>query len=58
MEENHLSHKKLKQKFERNEGSWYETGLVWTENKVPLKKNKSGTPEITFETAQTKPQNI
>ena len=41
VEENHLSHdenvyKKFKQQLERNEGGWYETGLVWTENKEPL----------------------
>ena len=47
VEENHLSHdenvyKKFKQQLERNEGGWYETGLVWTENKVPLNNNKSG----------------
>ena len=46
VEENHLSHdenvyKKFKQQLERSEGGWYETGLVWTENKVPL-NNKSG----------------
>ena len=34
--------KKCKQQLERNEGGWYETGLVWTENKVPLKNDKSG----------------
>ena len=39
VEENHLSHdenvyKKFKQQLERNQGDWYETGLVWTENKV------------------------
>ena len=48
VEENHLSHdenvyKKLKQQLERNDGGWYETGLVWTENRVPLSNNKSGT---------------
>ena len=47
VEENHLSHdenvyKKFKQQLERNEGGWYEKGLVWTENKVPLNNNKSG----------------
>ena len=47
VEENHLTHdenvyKKFKQQLERNEGGWYETGLVWTENKVPLNNNKSG----------------
>ena len=47
MEENHLSHdenvyKKFKQQLERSEGGWYETGLVSTENKVPLNNNKSG----------------
>ena len=47
VEENHLSHgenvyKKFKQLLEKNEGGWYETGLVWTENKVPLNNNKSG----------------
>ena len=47
VEENHLSHdenvyKKFKQQLERNEAGWYETGLVWTENKVPLNNNKSG----------------
>ena len=47
LEENHLIHdenvyKKFKQQLERNEGCWYETGLVWTENKVPLNNNKSG----------------
>ena len=45
VEENHLSHdenvyKKFKQQLERNEGGWYETGLAWTENKVPLNNNK------------------
>ena len=50
VEENHLSHdenvyKKFKQQLERNEGGWYETGLVWTENKVPLNSNKSGSLE-------------
>ena len=48
VEENHLNHdenvyKKLKQQLERNDGGWYETGLVWTENRVPLSNNKSGT---------------
>ena len=47
VEENHLSHdenvyKKFKQQLERNEVGWYETGLLWTENKVPLNNNKSG----------------
>ena len=47
---NHLSHdenvyKKFKQQLERNEGGWYEIGLVWTENKVPLNSNKSGSLE-------------
>ena len=47
VEENHLCHdenvyKKFKQQLERNQGGWYDTGLVWTENKVPLNKNKSG----------------
>ena len=46
VDENHLSHdenvyKKFKQQLERNEVGWYETGLVWTENKVPLNNNKS-----------------
>ena len=41
VEENHISYeenvyKKFKQQLERNEGGWYETGLVWTENKEPL----------------------
>ena len=50
VEENHLSHdenvyKKFKQQLERNEGGWYKTGLVWTENKVPLNSNKSGSLE-------------
>ena len=45
VEVNHLSHdenvyKKFKQKLERNEGGWHETGLAWTENKVPLNNNK------------------
>ena len=45
VEENHLSHdenvyKKFKQQLERNEAGWYETGLAWTENKVPLNNNK------------------
>ena len=45
--ENHLSHhenvyKKFKQQLERNEEGWYGKGLVWTENKVPLNNNKSG----------------
>ena len=47
MEENHLSHdenvyKKFKQQLKRNEGGWYETGFVWTKNKLRLNKNKSG----------------
>ena len=47
VEENHLSHdenvyKKFKQQLERNEGGWYKSGVVWTENKVPLNNNKSG----------------
>ena len=47
VEENHSSHdenvyKKIKQQLERNEEGWYETGLVWTENKVPLNNKKSG----------------
>ena len=51
VEENHLSHdenvyKKFKQELERNEGDWYTTGLVWTENKVPLNNNKSGTWDV------------
>ena len=42
VEENHLSHgenvyKKFKQQPERNGRGWYETGPIWTENKVPLK---------------------
>ena len=46
VEMNHLSHdenvcKKFKQ-LENNEGDWYEKGLWWAENKVPLNKNKSG----------------
>ena len=48
VEENHLSHdenvyKKFKQQLERNEGGWCRKGLVWTENKMPLNNNKSGT---------------
>ena len=47
VEENHLSHdenvyKKFKQQLERNEGGWYGKGLVWTENKVLLNNNNSG----------------
>ena len=47
VEENHLSHgenvyKKFKQQPERNGRGWYETGPIWTENKVPLNNNKSG----------------
>ena len=47
VEESHLSHdeivyKKFKQQHQRNEGGWYETGIVWTENKAPLNNNKSG----------------
>ena len=47
VEENHLSHdenvyKKFKQQLERNEEGWCKTGLVWTENKVPLNNNKFG----------------
>ena len=47
VEENHLSHgenvyKKFKQQLERNGRGWYETGPLWTENKVPLNNNKSG----------------
>ena len=47
VEENHLSHdenvyKKFKQQLEKNEGGWYERGLVWTENKMPLNNNKFG----------------
>ena len=47
VEVNHLSHdenvyKKFKQQLENNEGDWYEKGLWWAENKVPLNKNKSG----------------
>ena len=46
-EKNHLSHdenvyKKFKQQLEKNEEGWCKTGLVWTENKVPLNNNKSG----------------
>ena len=46
VEENHSSHdenvhKKFKQQLERNEGGCYETGLVWTGDKVSLNKNKS-----------------
>ena len=49
VKENHLSdhgnaYKKFKQQLERNEGSWYETGPAWTENKVSLNNNKSGSP--------------
>ena len=32
----------IKQQLERNEGGWYETGLVWTEVKVSLNNNQSG----------------
>ena len=51
VEGNHLSHdenvyKKFKQELERNKGDWYTTGLVWTENKVPLNNNKSGTWDV------------
>ena len=28
-------YKNFEQQLERNEGGWYETGLVQTENKVP-----------------------
>ena len=47
VEENYLSHdenlyKTFKQQHERNEGGWYETGSVSTENKEPLNNNKSG----------------
>ena len=47
VEENHSSHdenvyKKIKQQLERNEEGWYETGLVWTENKVLLKTRNLG----------------
>ena len=47
VEENHLSHgenvyKKFKQQPERNGRGWYETGPIWTENKVPLNNNKLG----------------
>ena len=47
MEGNHISYdenvnKKFKQQLERNEGGRYETGIVWTENKVPLNNDKSG----------------
>ena len=66
VKENHLSHdqnvyKKFKQQLERNKGSWYDTGLVWIENKVSLNNKQIwefGTPEITFQTTQTKFQNI
>ena len=47
VKENQLSHddkdyNEFKQQLERNKGGQYETGLVKTENKVPLKNNKSG----------------
>ena len=35
-------YKKFKQQLKRNEGGWHETGFVWTENKLRLNKNKSG----------------
>lgn len=35
-------YKKFNQQLERNEGGWYKTGLVWTESKLPLNDNKSG----------------
>ena len=45
VEENHSSydeslHKKFKQQLQRYEGDWYQTGLVWTENKLPLNNKK------------------
>ena len=47
IEENHLSHdenvfQRFKQQLKQNEEGWYETGLVWKENEVPLKNNKPG----------------
>ena len=47
VKENHLSddenvYKKFEQQLERNEGGWYETGLVYTENKVPLNRANLG----------------
>ena len=47
MEKSHSSHdenvyKKFKQQLDRNNGGWYQTGLLSTENKVPLNKNKYG----------------
>ena len=47
MEKNPSSHdenvyKKFKQQLERNNGGWYQTGPLSTENKVPLNKNKYG----------------
>ena len=36
-----ICYKTFKQQHERNDGGWYDTGLVWTENKVPLNNNKS-----------------
>ena len=35
-------YKNFEQQLERNEGGWYETGLVQTENKVPLNKTNLG----------------
>ena len=45
MEKSHSSYyenvyKKFKQQLERNNGGWYQTGLLSTENKVPLNQNK------------------
>ena len=37
-----LKSQRLKQQLERNEGGCYETGLMWTENKLPLNNSKSG----------------
>ena len=33
---------KFKQQLERNQGSWYQTGIAQTKNKVPINRNKSG----------------
>ena len=40
VEEDYLIHDE--NLYKENEGGWYETALMWAENKVPLNNNKSG----------------
>ena len=63
---NHLSHddnayKKFKQELERNEGRLVHDWSLVDWEQITFKQQQiweSGTPEITFETAWTKPENI